>query len=151
MKLIVILLHFYWTIGYNTVPELEQVRSNYAKAAQDKQVCKAMIVALTNAQNSPLYQAYLGGYRAMWAKHILNPISKLNTFNKGKKDIEAAILADPSNIELRFVRLSVQKNCPSFLGYNSHIQIDTKLLTTHKHTIKSPMLSNMIDNILKAR
>jgi hypothetical protein len=77
-----------------------------------------------NETNNPL----LGGYRAcvtmMMANHVINPFSKLSYFSKGKNLLEKTIAVDINNIELRFLRFTVQTNIPSFLGYKSHIQKD---------------------------
>lgn len=47
--------------------------------------------------------AYLGGLQTIWANHVFSPISKLNTFKEGKKNIEQAIKKEPENVELRFI------------------------------------------------
>ena len=94
--------------------EMENIRANYAKAISNKKLCKAMIGELSVKTGNPVHLAYLGAFKMIWAKHIINPIAKLSTFNKGKKDIESAIKEAHHNVEIRFIRLSVQKNCPSF-------------------------------------
>lgn len=140
----------FWMISGGT-PDLELLRSSYPVAAGDKQMCKNMIARLSQTGASPLHRAYLGGFRAMWAKHAFNPLVKLSTFHKGKSDIEAALQAEPDNVEIRFIRLSVQKNCPSFLGYNADIETDTRILSASRKMIISPSLRAMIDNVLHQR
>ncbi len=79
----------------------------------------------------------------------LSPISKLNTFKEGKKNIEQAIKKEPENVELRFIRLSVQKNAPSFLGYKSNINEDAKFIKENRHQIRSEILQKNIGTLLK--
>ena len=72
--------------------------------------------------------AVLKGYKAMaefiMCKHTYNPFSKLIYFNRGKKELDAAIKTEPENVELLFLRFATQCNAPSFLGYNSNIASD---------------------------
>jgi hypothetical protein len=92
--------------------------------------------------------AYLGGLQAIWANHVNNPISKLNTFTKGKKNIELALKKDSNNVEIRYIRLSIQKNTPAFLGYQSEIKMDQQFIEKNKHKVTSPTLKKNIDFLL---
>jgi len=129
--------------------DLEFVRSNYNKAVADKDLCASMIKDLQKYDNESIALAYLGGLETVWAKHVLNPISKLKTFNKGKRKIEQAVQKEPENIEIRFIRLSVQKHAPSFLGYNKNIKEDLFFIQTNRQEIKSQILLNNVDKLLK--
>lgn len=129
--------------------DLEFVRSNYNKAVIDKSLCDSMIKDLQQADHDTVLFAYLGGLETVWAKHIINPISKLKTFNKGKRKIELAIQKEPENVEIRFIRLSVQKNAPSFLGYNKNIKEDLVFIETHRKEIKKQILLDNVDKLLK--
>ena len=59
---------------------------------------------------------------------------------KGKENIEEAIRKEPNNTELRFIRLSVQKNAPSFLGYKSNVQEDTDFIKKRLREFDSEIL-----------
>ncbi|UAY51244.1 hypothetical protein [Ferruginibacter albus] len=128
---------------------LDEVRTNYGKFASDKEMCERMITELSKTKNnSATHLAYLGALQTIWAKHVFSPISKLNTFKKGKTNIETAIGKEPGNVELRFIRLSVQKNAPSFLGYNSNIKDDADFIKKNKHQIKSEIVQKNIEMLL---
>lgn len=129
---------------------LDVVRANYNKLVSDKDLCKKMISELAETKdNSATHLAYLGGLQTIWANHVFNPISKLNTFKEGKKNIDQAIKKEPDNVELRFIRLSVQKNAPSFLGYKSNINKDTEFIRENRHQIGSEILQKMIETLLR--
>lgn len=97
------------------VSNLDAVRTNYSKMVSDKDLCKRTIAELENLKNpSATHIAYLGAAQSIWANHIFSPLSKLKTFNKGKENIEKAIKMEPFDIELRFIRLSIQKKCTFF-------------------------------------
>ncbi len=63
----------------------------------------------------------LKGYAAMsylmMSKYAGSPMQKLSYFREGKNRLEAAITRSPGNIELLYLRFSVQSNLPAFLGY----------------------------------
>lgn len=128
---------------------LDQVRLNYTKAVTDKEICKKMISELPLKIKEPIYLGYLGGFQAVWANHVGNPFSKLKTFNQGKANIEKAIKEDENNPELRYIRLSIQKNVPAILGYKSMIETDTEFLKLNKDKITSASLLKNIDSLLK--
>jgi hypothetical protein len=127
--------------------DLENVRQQYEKAPADKEICKNMISSLANAE-SDIHLAYLGAYQTIWANHVFNPFSKLSTFREGKANIEQAVLRSKDNAEIRFIRLSVQQNCPRFLGYHDHVEEDRTYLMNHKNTIPSPVVIKMVDELL---
>lgn len=129
--------------------DLDFVRANYNKFAFDKDLCKKMISDLLKLKNnSATHLAYLGALKAIWANHVFNPIGKLNTFKEGKEYIERAIRQQPNNVELRFIRLSVQKNAPSFLGYSSNVEEDTEFINKNSSQVDSVLKKN-IELILK--
>lgn len=129
---------------------LNDARANYNKLASDRFLCEKMIFELEKTKNnSAAHLAYLGGAQTVWANHVVNPISKLNTFNKGKKNIESAIAKEPENVELRFIRLSIQKNAPSFLGYKSNVKEDTELIKKKYQQVNSTILKKNIEALLK--
>jgi hypothetical protein len=118
-------------------------------AANDRELCSTMIEKLAKTEDNPIILAYLGGYKAIWAKHIKNPLSKLNTFKQGAQLIEKAVMIDIKNIEIRFVRLSVQKNCPFFLSYKKNIKEDTKFINTNKNNIRSEQLRSIVNYMIE--
>lgn len=129
---------------------LDDVRKNYSKMASNEELCKSAIANLKEAKdNSATHLGYLGGLQAIWANHIFNPISKLKTFHEGKKNIEQAIKKEPENVELRFIRLSIQKNSPSFLSYQSNIKEDILFINNNRSQVKSNILHKYIEPLLK--
>ena len=74
--------------------------------------------------SSPELIAYRGLFKTAYAEHVFWPGTKLSYFNEGKEDIEQQISTNPDIIELYFIRLMVQLNAPSFLGYNDDMDDD---------------------------
>lgn len=136
-------------IGFSaSAQSLTELRTNYTKAVKSKTICEQMISQLEKNASTPVYLAYLGAYQTIWANHVINPISKLNTFKKGKNNLEKAISSDQNLIESRFLRYSIQKNAPQFLGYSKHLNEDELFLKKHLKEVQSPELYNAIKSIL---
>jgi hypothetical protein len=129
--------------------DLEYIRNHYEQAVSDKKLCENMIAALEEKAPTAVHLLYLGGLQTIWANHVSNPFSKLNTFKKGKASIEQAVKADSDNAEIRLIRLSVQKNCPAFLNYNKNINEDEQFLIKHKDEINSLPLIKLLNTVLK--
>ncbi len=130
--------------------DLEYLRKSFSKAVNDENLCKTIISKLNGTTESAVHKAYLGGFQTIWANHTYNPMTKWNTFSTGKANIEAAVKKDPKNVEIRFIRLSVQKNCPSFLGYSGNITSDKKFLKDNLHTITSEQLKKMVKAMIES-
>lgn len=80
-----------------------------------------------NPQN-PTCQAYLGASLTVLAKFGFNPFSKIKNFKEGKDLIENAVIKDPRNLEIRYIRLGVQSYVPFFLNYKDDIEKDKAII-----------------------
>ncbi len=127
--------------------DLEYLRLNYEKALGNKELCRTMIEVLSTKKNEPVYLAYLSGLQTLWANHTINPIAKLGTFKKGRMNLERAVKMAPNNLEIRFIRLSVQRNAPRFLGYYENLETDEKFIKQHQSKISSASLLRMINKL----
>jgi hypothetical protein len=128
--------------------DLNLLRKNLELAPSNKTVCEQMIQSIPQTTTKPIYLAYLGAYQTIWANHVINPFGKLSTFNKGKKNLQKAVAMDDDNIEIRFLRYSIQKNAPKFLGYSSDLSSDKKFIESHLDEVNSAELKKMINSTL---
>ena len=53
----------------------------------------------------------------------------------------------PNNLEIRFIRLSVQRNAPRFLGYYDNLKTDEEFIKQHQSNISSASLLRMINKL----
>lgn len=144
-KVTILVLFFTWGVAlHGQSMDLENIRTNYVKAVSDKKLCLTMLNQLSTNTQSSLHLVYLGAFQTIWAKHVTNPFSKIRTFNRGKKNIDEAVSAEPNNIEIRIVRLSVQINSPSFLGYRNNIDEDKKFIQANNKNITSTLLREVM-------
>ena len=96
--------------------------------------------------------AVLLGYQAMEyfmkAKYSMGPYTKLKLFREGKQKLEKAIAMERQNIELRFLRYSVQMNVPFFLDYSCNMKEDRSLLMSNWKTLQDADLKARISTFL---
>jgi hypothetical protein len=76
---------------------------------------------------TPVDRAWAGALEAAAAPCVKGAFRKLEYFSRGKKNLEEAILAEPKNPEIRFLRFATQSQAPNFLEYDN-IKEDKDLL-----------------------
>ncbi len=81
--------------------------------------------------------AYLAVAEMASAQYKFSPVSKFSIFNSGKKKLEKAVSEDINSLEIRYIRLSVQKHVPFFLGYNKNIVSDKTFIIQNLKSLKS--------------
>lgn len=136
-------------ISWAAEQNLKEVRVLYYSAAQSKSDGEALNTLLeTCPKDQPLYAGYRGAVNMLKAQHAYMPTSKLQYFNKGKTMIESAIQAAPNEVELLFLRFTIQTNVPSFLGYNANITQDKNKIIEAYKSIPDIQLKQMIQSYM---
>lgn len=126
---------------------ITEVRNVYEKAIYSQQIAVDLIDKL-NASNNNTFLGYKGAVTMIMAKHVFSPYKKLNYFKNGKEILEQAIIKEPLNIELRFLRFSIQSNSPKFLDYHSNLPSDKSFLLKEVKTINDTDLKQRITKFL---
>lgn len=106
---------------------ISEVRRTYFLAV-DNEDDTNQLLEMCEGNNDPVYMAYRGVAYTLKANYSYNPVKKLNYFEKGKQLIEKAVKKKTTNLEIRFLRLTVQKGAPSMLGYYSNIKRDKNFI-----------------------
>ena len=130
----------------------KKIRSDFhaGKTTQEK---LEKIIGNQSYENSPLTSAYKGLCETMMAEYVYLPTSKLKYFNRGKKKIDQAVSQDSGDPELRYIRMMVQLNAPSFLGYNGKIEEDLKIFIKNKEQFEGgdQWLKTFANNLLQTK
>ena len=136
---------------FAALPSVKEVRNLYEKAALESNSCTKIITLLDtyNEKNNALLAGYKACATMMMANYVINPYSKLSNFKEGKMLLEKCIKADNDNIELRFLRFSVQSKAPSFLGYHTSINSDKTFLINSIPSLNDSDLKQRIISFLK--
>ncbi|MFN5183636.1 MAG: hypothetical protein ACK5D5_11510 [Bacteroidota bacterium] len=132
---------------------MKTVRTLFFEATKSKAKTESMIKYLQNKNtfNDPVLKGYLGMSHILLAKHGFNFFTRLNNFNKGKEILEDAISRDKNNIELRFLRLTVQMNVPGVLNYSSNIDSDKKIIRDNFSKIKEEDLKIKVKQFYESK
>lgn len=130
---------------------LSSLRKLYSEAAVKKESFDAFKTLLNKStENTALLNGYRGCALMIEANYVVNPITKLNYFNKGKEILEKAIKEDTENVELRYLRFTIQSKAPGILGYSSNLKSDKEFLLKKIKTITDVTLKNNVISFLKS-
>lgn len=109
--------------------KMTEVRNQFHKARSEKTV--ASFLSFAKKISCTKATPYVATATMRQAEFVNSPIQKLRYFKKGKAVLEQYIDQHPTDIEARYVRILVQKNIPSLLGYSSDIESDQKYIRAH--------------------
>ncbi len=126
--------------------DVQSVRQDYKNAVKSKEIAVLLnkkLAKVTKGNNKTLV-AYKGATLTLLSKQQKAIKNKKPFFKNGVSLIEYAIKKEPNNIEIRFIRLSIQQNIPKFLKYNKHITEDKKFVLSKLKSIKSTSLKKYI-------
>lgn len=120
---------------------LMDLRENLPVAFRESKICTQLISKYSIMKPSdPVLKGYIGALYIAKSRHspILN---KMNDFNLGKNMLEGAISSKGNDLELLFLRLTIQINLPIILNYKQNISEDKVFVL--KHCAKAPPLLRM--------
>ena len=134
---------------YGQSMNIDVLRKEYFKVKSDSVSCSKLyqkIIKDKSTDNTIL--CYKGAISAAMADYIKNKQEKIKLFTTGKKLIEESISKDTNNIEFRFLRFTIQTNCPKALGYNKQIASDKKKIVDNYSTNKNSVLQHTMFDYL---
>ena len=146
----VLLILLISTSSYNN--DISIIQELYLSAYISESNCNRLGNKLNSIenQNKILINGYKGCFYFIKCKFINNPIKKLIYFRKGKKLLDTSIQEDPTSVELKFLRYTIQKNLPSFLAYNDNLEKDLSFVNENITTINNKKTQQFILKSLKS-
>jgi len=130
--------------------QLSEVRQLYMKAADSETVCRQLLQKLSGSgERDKVLSGYQAAATIIMAKHLSRPSDKMSSFNKGKKMLEAMIFTDTGNVELRYIRLTIQAHLPGFLGYRKQMNTDKYFLRKALTGLQDKELKLLVSGFLK--
>ena len=107
---------------------LPNLRRQYQQAASSKEAGeKFHKLMATYDQRNAVVLAYKAAAEAIRARDA-SMFNKLTYVQNASKQFEEAVKLVGTNAEIRFLRLSVESNLPSFLGLSGHVEEDRQFL-----------------------
>jgi hypothetical protein len=107
-------------VGYNN--------KVYDALASDSESLINIAIETLEGKNDFLSKGYKGALYMKSAQFEFTPWSKLKRFKEGRIILDNQISIHKDNPELRFIRLMIQENCPSLLGYSDSVEVDAKIV-----------------------
>ena len=129
--------------------DLNAVRNDFNKGVKDEVLCEKYLEVLEEQADNPTERGYAAAFHMFMAKHTTNPFKKMNFFKTGKNRLERELASNPSNVELRFIRLSIQYHIPKYLGYHDDIEKDKEFLIKNLYKLNDDFAKEKIYQYLK--
>lgn len=150
MKLLLTLL--LW-INFAGTPDLASIRKMYSDVAKSEANAKEFTTKLAGISNNDdkILVAYKAASILVDSKFEKKLGEKIERFKEGAKLLEATIKSDPSNIEMRMIRLSVQEDVPGITGYKKNIKEDKKFITTYYAAQGAALKEYLKDFVLQSK
>lgn len=147
MKLLIIL---FFTTLFLVAPDLTKIREDYINAVHSKENAENLYNDLAEVAKSDVkvLVAYKGAVTTLKAKFEKSTKDKKELFKEGATLIEYAAAEDPSNIEIRCIRLGVQENTPKVVNYRKNIPEDKQYIIDHFNQITSSNLKSYIKGFI---
>ncbi len=148
MKSLLLGLIYFFLFSIN----LQEVRQLYPKAKDDAFIVDSLYSQLSSVgieDNLVLY-GYKGAIATLKAKYAKGIKDKKTFFKEGAEMMEDAIAADPENVELHFIRLTVQENAPRIVNYQDQIESDKAIILKNYSLLKEREVKEMIQSYCKS-
>jgi hypothetical protein len=108
---------------------LPKLRGLYAEAAREEAAAQRMLAiarGYTGADAAII--GYRGAAEAVQARYMWSPLAKLRAVREAQRSFKQAVAAAPLNVEIRFLRFTIESNVPHYLGYSQHVGEDRALI-----------------------
>ncbi|WP_017259758.1 hypothetical protein [Pedobacter arcticus] len=152
MKIILTIIFFIGSFYQSKAIDINQLRKDYILSVDDSDKADELYKKLKAVKNpDALILAYLGSVEAIQGKHAWNPVNKLSYLKKGFATIDKAVAKDPNQLEVRFLRFSLQYYVPAFLGYSKNLTVDKDrivALVKSNHTSETKMDKSVFNTIV---
>jgi len=135
---------------FSNAQDLKEIRSLYPQAVESSEITSKIEGKLSSVTSSskPILKAYKGAVLTLKAKFSKKKSEKKEFFKEGAALIESAVKDDSSNIETRYIRMSVQGNSPKFLGYHKDIEEDKQFILNNYAAISSKELKEIVKDYM---
>ncbi|NND77894.1 MAG: hypothetical protein HKN39_06895 [Flavobacteriales bacterium] len=131
--------------------EIATIREKFFKLTLDSKDTEAVLEEVRSIENkSGIILAYEAALQALMAKVVWNPLSKINHLKLSNKIFDLAVEKDPENIEIRFIRFSVEYHIPKWLRLSRNMDKDKDYIMSNLELFDISCISrNMLTYIKK--
>lgn len=124
-----IFLLFFCLAQSSWAQDVVAIRKSVVRAVDSEKMTNHLYQELSNLRSKdPLILAYIATLEGLKAKHAWNPYSKIKHVKQADKLIDRAVSLAPDELEIRFMRFSLQHYTPAFLGFSKQLDEDRKAI-----------------------
>ena len=115
--------------AFGSTPNLHIIRAEFHQAALDSDKIESFHRYMASLDiQEPVLMAYRAASEALMAQVTWNPMEKYQLVKKFEALIHEAVSNDPENLEIRFLRFSVEYSIPRFLGVSKNLIEDKRMI-----------------------
>ena len=131
--------------------DIYELREKYPKASTSTEITNDLYHQLSSVtlSENPKILAYKGAVLSLKAKNAKTIKDKKMYFQEGVQFLEASVNAAPKDLEIRYLRLSVQEHAPKIVKYSKNIDEDKNFILEHYGTTKDAELKACIKSYVK--
>lgn len=117
---------------------LEDVRRRYAAALQARNLAGALLADLDEDSTEAVILAYRAATQALAAQQTGHPFRKLDYVKQSANTFRRALVLEPENVEIRYLRFSIQHHLPAFLGMSRDLEADREVVVRNWPDFRAP-------------
>lgn len=135
----------FWLLAIILIPQIlfadiHEIRKSFHSALLDHEKIESFHTFIeSNNDSSPTNTAYLAMAKALMAQKAWNPIDKYIYLREYQKLIANAIETDSLNLEIRFLRFSVEYHVPDWLGFSQNLDEDKDFIKANSKKVNGLM------------
>ena len=155
-KIFLIFLCLIYSLLLHANGSIELARKEFKKAVFNDKVTNEVYQVLVSSKiQDPLTQAYVAYFTALKARHVTSPYEKIKHVRSFDLTIKKAVALAPNNLEIRFLRFSIQDQLPTYLGYSKELAVDKKMILqqiqSHKVDVPATFKKDMKAVLLNSK
>jgi hypothetical protein len=136
IQLVLPFLFFYLALAPSTHSqelEINEIRNRFFDITVNSESAPALFQDLqkSSTPNKPILIAYLGATQAILTRHKWDPFSKIQLLRASLENLNHAVLLEPQNIEIRFLRYCVETHVPGIPGLSRNLKSDKLFLVNN--------------------
>ncbi len=125
--------------------DINEVRSSFYEGVMDTQKAAELDTQLSNVKDSSaLFLAYKGATKALLAREGKNVLQRYVFIQESRKLISKAVEMEPNNVEIRFLRFSIQHHLPGLLGMSKELTEDKEFIVDSARRMRMPKLDEYL-------
>jgi len=145
----IVLFSFFCINSFSNDKKVAEIRGIFYALSLDSENTEKELAALREIKNpSGIIIAYEAAMEALMAKVEWNPFMKVSHVKESQKIFDRALAADPNNVEIRFLRFSVEWHLPKWLGLSKHMQDDKDFLMANLNNFDISCISDDMKNFI---